>query len=310
MSNCRLRTRDGGSLTVDLRLEPYLDDSGTIRGMVLSFRDTSERARIQALVDRELKNATEFHKNLLPEEAADINGVQMGSFLLAATFGAGDLYNLIKIDDRFLGFYIADVMGHGIAATSTTLLLNRLLSPDPTKGDRLVILGVDPREPKRVVERLNELFFDGRTQMFFTICYAVIDTETGNVRIARAGHPYPIAQKTDGFLQDLRAGGFAVGVTRSLEITECTIVLGPGDKLYFYSDGLTDCTDSRGMQYSRERLIFEIGETVDKNIMEAVSHIKDDVFDWRGNQSFDDDVSLIAVQMRPRSVDTNTGSMA
>ncbi len=195
-----------------------------------------------------------------------------------------------------VGLYIIDVMGHGLAATSTTLLLSRLLNPKRVRANRLAILDADPRSPKRVVERLNELFYDSRDQMFFTICYAVIDLEEQKLTMVRAGHPYPILQKADGSLQDVRVGGFAVGITQNLGAPEFETILEPGDKLFLYSDGLTDCTDFRTMQYSRERLVFNIEESRKEDVAYAVSRIKSDVIAWRGRQSFDDDISLIAVQ--------------
>jgi PAS domain S-box-containing protein len=294
--HCLLRTRGGGSVEVDLKLEPYLGERGNVRGMVLTFRDISEKSRIQELVERELEAAIEYHKNLIPPDT-ERNGVRMSGFLIPASFGAGDLYSFFAIDEEHLGFYFIDVMGHGIAATSTTLLLNRLLSPDPGRGNRLVVLDVDPRAPSRVVGRLNDLFFDTREQMFFTICYGVIDLEGKSFRMARAGHPYPVLLRADGSLLDAREGGFAVGVSPILKITEFETGLAAGDRLFFYSDGVTDCTDARGMQYSRERLLFHIGESRDAGVQEAVSRLKKDVIAWRGQESFEDDVSLMGIQI-------------
>ena len=112
----------------------------------------------------------------------------MHGFVLPAAFGAGDVYNFYRIDQSHAGVFIVDVMGHGMAAASMAHLVSKLLVRTP-RGHRC--RSSRPLAPRETVARLNELFhgFGGGT--FFTICYAVIDLETGEVALLRAGHPSP-----------------------------------------------------------------------------------------------------------------------
>jgi serine phosphatase RsbU (regulator of sigma subunit)/CheY-like chemotaxis protein len=297
LRGCILSAKDGKSCLVDVRVEPYRAADGTIKGTVLTFRDMSERNKIQELIAREMESAADFHKSLLPKDDIEQSGFRMSGFLIPATYGAGDIYNFFSIDERHLGLYIIDVMGHGVAATSIVLLLSRLLSPDPAKPERLPLLDADPRAPRRVVEKLNELFHGGGEQMFFTICYGVIDRGTGKLTLVRAGHPYPILQKAGGALQEIRPGGYAVGLARYIDATETEVILEPGDKLFLYSDGLTECADARSIRFSREKLIFIVGETISRKVRDAAARVKKEVIEWRGKDSFDDDVSLMAIEM-------------
>jgi PAS domain S-box-containing protein len=276
--------------TVDLRVEPHRDERGGIVGMVLAFRDIAERTRIQELIDRELENATAFHKSLLPKDTVDTPFIRMGAFLMPASFGAGDIYGFHAIDSENFGFFMVDVMGHGIAATSTALLLNRLLTPPSTS-----LLGADPKNPRAVLEALNRLFSDS-WDSFFTICYGVIGMRDRSVRMIRAGHPFPVLQKRQGSPVEVRAGGFAVGVVPHLEVPVFETVLDPGEKLLVYSDGLTDCADPGGERFSRDTLLRVIQETAADDVVETVARIKAAVLAWRGRDLFDDDVSLIALQ--------------
>jgi sigma-B regulation protein RsbU (phosphoserine phosphatase) len=294
---CLLSAKGGRSCLVDLRVEPYRDEKGKIKGIVMAFRNVSERSRIQSLIDRELESAADFHQSLLPPTNLSIGTYRAGSFLLAATYGAGDIYGFFAIDDRHLGMYIIDVMGHGITASSIALLLSRLLTPDPKKANRLAFLDTDPRSPRLVAEKLNDLFYGSGDQMFFTMCYCVLDKENGKLNLIRAGHPYPILQKADGALQEIRSGGYAVGLARNVETPEIEMKVSPGDRLIFYSDGLTECADSRSIHFSREKLVYLVGETRRQGVIEMVSRIKKEVIDWRGQESFDDDISMIAVQI-------------
>jgi serine phosphatase RsbU (regulator of sigma subunit)/CheY-like chemotaxis protein len=301
LTNCSLVTEHGRSPALDVNLEPYRDPRGTVRGMMLAFRDAAERSKIQELVDRELQNANDFHKSLLPRDGTEAGGFLMSGFLLAATFGAGDIYNFYPIGTGHLGVYIIDVMGHGIAATSSALLLNRLLVPREGSGRRLPFLQVDPLSPRRVVESLNGFFNSRDNEMFFTICYGVIDLFTKKMRIVRAGHPYPIIQRRGGDIQEVRPGGFAVGVANRIDAPEFEITCAQGDKIFFYSDGLTDSTDAGSTQFSKERLLSIIQETLAIGVKETVARIKREVMAWRGKGSFDDDVSLIAIQYKGSS---------
>jgi len=278
--------------TVDLRVEPHRDERGRIIGMVLAFRDAAERTRIQELIDRELENATAFHKSLLPKDSVDTPFIRMGAFLMPASFGAGDIYGFHAIDTECFGFYMVDVMGHGIAATSTALLLNRLLTPPSAS-----LLGADLKNPRAVIEALNRLFSD-TWDSFFTICYGVIGMRDRSVRLARAGHPFPVLQKQKGSPVEVRAGGFAVGVVPHLEVPVFETVMAPGEKIFLYSDGLTDCAGPGDERFSRETLLRVIQETAGNDVFEAVARIKADVLAWRGRDLFDDDVSLIALQAK------------
>ena len=278
--------------TADLRVEPHRDERGDVVGIVLAFRDIAERTRLQELIDRELENATSFHRSLLPKDTVDTPYVTMSAFLMAASFGAGDIYGFHAIDSERFGFFMVDVMGHGIAATSIALLLNRLLTPPS-----ISLLGADPGDPRAVIEALNRLLSDG-WDAFFTICYGVIGMRDRRVTLARAGHPFPVLQKRQGEPVEIRAGGFAVGVVPRLAVPVFETVLEPGEKLLIYSDGLTDCAGPGGERFSRDALLRTIQATAAEDVGETVARIKADVLAWRGRDLFDDDVSLIALQAK------------
>ena len=297
MNDCMLSAKGGRGCLVDLRIEPFRNGESRVQGMVWTFRNVSERSKLQSLINRELESATDFHKSLLPSSSLEISGCRTGSFLLAATYGAGDIYGIFKIDETHLGIYIIDVMGHGVAASSIALLLSRLLSPDPRKGNMLPFLGADPRSPKLVAEKLNDLFYGSSDQMFFTMCYCVLDKEAGKVTLVRAGHPYPILQKANGRVEEIKSGGYAIGLARIVETPETELHVSAGDRLILYSDGLTECADSRSIHFSREKLATLIGHASGKSVVELVAGIRKEVVAWRGQESFDDDISMIAVQI-------------
>jgi len=298
LTRCSLTRADGSVSLVDVRLEPYRASGANVRGIVWVFRDASERDRIQDFITRELLDAARLHRSLLPPDTVDAGGLAMAGFLLAAGFAAGDLYNFFPIDGRHTGFYMIDVAGHGLGAASLALLLNRLLLPHG--NPKLAFLGADALSPTDVVTKLNRMFCDSHELMFFTMCYGAIDRQTMRVRMARAGHPYPVVVRKDGSTEEMQAGGNAVGLSPEFVLEESELTLGPGDRLYVYSDGLTECMGGvRGSQFSRARLLELLAQSLRDDISEAVGRIRKEITVWRGKEAFDDDISLIAIEAKP-----------
>ena len=296
MPGCSLSLPDGGSCLVDLRLEPYRGSEGGSLGIVFALRDSSERDRIQGFVKTELAEAARMHRSLLPPDDLVAWGVRSSSFLIPAGFAAGDLYNVFPIDEKHTGVFMIDVAGHGLAAASMALLLNKLLAPRQGSG-KLAFLGASPLLPADVVTRLNTMFADDRSPMFFTICYGVIDLASRRLRLVRAGHPYPVLLKSDGTTAEIRVGGNAVGLSSTFTVEEFEAELEPGDRLVIFSDGLSECANAQGEQFSLKRLSALLAETHGLQIAEAVHRLRKEMTLWRGSESFDDDISLLALEL-------------
>jgi serine phosphatase RsbU (regulator of sigma subunit)/AmiR/NasT family two-component response regulator len=287
---------DGRHGDIEARLDPIKGGGGAAKGVILTLRSAPAQAGFRRLVERELENATNFQKSLVPEEVLELDGLRMCGFLIAAGVGSGDIYNAFRIDGSHLGLYMADVMGHGIAASSTTFLLSRLLAP--VERNRLAFLGADALSPRQVVGRLNELFADSAVSLFFTICYGVMDLERKKLKLLRAGHPYPLIARLGGAIEIARAGGYAVGLSPRLEAPETEYALEPGDRFYFYTDGLLDCMNAGFVPFSEDGLVAAIEETSAESLEESVRGIRRRIAAWHGSESFEDDVSLAAFELR------------
>lgn len=297
--DCFLVTTDGSWRAVDLNLEPHRDESGVARGVVLSFRDVFETRKVFDLVKGELESAAEVHQGLLPADGTKIGPVRMHGFLFPAAYGAGDLYGFHAIDGTHSAFYIMDVGGHGVVAASLALLVNRLLAPDANVESGSAVLGVDLRDPQAVVERLNRLFF-GVEEVFFTICYGVIDQVARVVRLVRAGHPFPILERNGARIEEIDSGGHAVGLAAELSLTAVDLAFEPGDRLFLYTDGLIECGNPAMHPFTRERLVGLIRDSAADQLSAAVARVAEQVSRWRGTGSFNDDVALVGFEMGPR----------
>lgn len=213
------RQRTVQRLAVDLRV------SRRAQGGV-----SGEMQRLQ----EELASAADVQREFLPRSLPDVPDLDFGVIFRPVGYVSGDVYDLFQIDDRTVGFFIADVVGHGVPAALLTVALCRgLQALDRRDG------GWAPRRPRDVLARLNEDLvsrqFSG--QRFATGIYGIIDRQTGEVSLSCAGHPPPMIVTRDG-AAEIEASGPLLGVFADAEYDETTFTLEPGHSLLLYTDGV------------------------------------------------------------------------
>ncbi len=300
--NCRVVTGKGTEVPVEFSASPLKSPEGTLFGILFVFRETSERERIQNLVLREMEELARVQKRLLPEADAAVPGMRVRWFFRPSRFGGGDTFGFFRLDDTHSAFYAADVVGQGMLPSLFSVLLHTFLSPDVERGGILVEKRCE--EPKRrvltpseVVRELNQRFFlQEQSNPFFTLVYAVVDTRTGITHLARAGHPYPILQRAGGKVELVKPEGFAIGLFPRSEPAVAELHLEPGDRLFLCSDGLLDAASAAGERFSSNRLVEMIKAERGRPLDELVASLGAQVAQWRGSESFEDDVSVVAFE--------------
>ena len=157
--------------------------------------------------------------------------------------------------------------------------------------------------PSAVVLELNRRFqVDSDTVPYFTMIYGVIDTMTGRVRMCRAGHPAPLLLKGDGSVEQLGQGSFPVGLIADADYEEIEFDLDAGDRLFCYSDGITECMSTGEQPFGTDRLIGQLRNTRRRPLPESLDELQKCLSTWRGGLALDDDVSLLAIEFRPAPV--------
>jgi sigma-B regulation protein RsbU (phosphoserine phosphatase) len=248
----------------------------------------------------ELQAASELQLSLLPTVTDIHPKYSLDWLVLPSSFLAGDNLNYFIVQERYLIFYHLDVAGHGIPSALLSVTLNQLLSPQP--GSPMVRF--DPQlELKRVVppvEVISELNrrFQPQGDGYFTMIYAVLDTETREIRFCQAGHPSPLKVTRDGTVTEVGDGGFPVGLWPDMTYDETVTTLEAGDRLVLYSDGILACLNAAGEAYSIEQLedvVRRHGEVPLKEVLQAV---KTDLEDWTHGSDFPDDISLLILESK------------
>lgn len=189
-----------------------------------------------AEIDQEMRLAGRLQRDFLPRQLPNLPGLNFYATYRPASWVSGDLYDVFRIDEEHVGLFIADAMGHGVAAGFLTMFLRQGLQVKTTDADTYRI--VPPAEALLALHANLVRQKLPRCQ-FVTATYGVLHVPTGTLRLARGGHPYTLRLTSEGAIRELQCEGGLIGLTDvPCEIDELTITLQRGDRLLFYTDGL------------------------------------------------------------------------
>lgn len=258
------------------------------------------------IIKNDLAMAAAMQRSLLPCKASIVQGITIDWLFLPSTQLSGDIFNFFPLDERHVGFYILDVAGHGIASAMHSFTLSRILSSDTRDNKPLStnLLSVpDNRIAKitalasTVVTNLNNQFqTDAENILYFTITYGVIDTQDGTIDLCQAGHPHSLYLKQGNPAEFIANSNLPVGVVPDTRYASVSLKYGTGDRLFLYSDGITECEAPTGEMFGIERLRLIVEETRDLEISEVIHQIDQHISVWHGNKDFEDDVSMLVLQ--------------
>jgi sigma-B regulation protein RsbU (phosphoserine phosphatase) len=257
-----------------------------------------------AAIKKDLEAAAKIQLSLLPKSDSIISGVEFDWLFMPAAFMAGDILNYFWLVDDYIGFYLLDVAGHGIPSALLSITLSRYLSPvdnqdSPLKKFLIIPPYYEYTRPKDVVEDLNQRFQASDDSMqYFTMVYGVINARTGQVNITQAGHPSPIKIEKDGTASFIGSGGFPVGIFSDATYEEHECYLESGDRFILYSDGIIECRNNKGITFSTERFIEIIKKNKGQSLHNLITDVEKNLKDWKGGGVFDDDLSLLAFEMK------------
>ena len=210
-------------------------------------------------LDRDLREARKLQQSLVRERVRSLGRGEVACLFHPSGHVGGDLVGHFRVSDTQIGVYAIDVSGHGVAsALMTARLAGYFNGSSPHQN---VALAVDSagevrmRSPEKVCATLNNLLLEEmETDLYFTLALAVIDLDSGRVRFVQAGHPNPALQTADGAVRFLGEGGLPIGLIPEAAWQVGETVLNAGDRIFFYSDGLTELRDAGGDMLEEEGL--------------------------------------------------------
>lgn len=244
-------------------------------------------------IQRDLAAAARIQRELLPTSDAPIAPLKAAWLFLPAAQISGDSFSFFPLSRDLAGFYHLDVAGHGIPAALLSASLSRALMPAGVSGDPEV--GLDPRA---MIDKVNRDLCspDGEVSNYATLAFGLVDRHTGAGRIAVAGHPRPLLLRADGRIDRLEAGGLPVGMFEAASFELQTFQLDPGDRLFMYSDGITDCFDAAGEAFDLDQLYAVLADRPGLASTELTRAIGGAVNAWLGGSELEDDISVLILE--------------
>jgi serine phosphatase RsbU (regulator of sigma subunit) len=241
----------------------------------------------------QLRLAGLVQQDFLPTHLPNTEEVQWASIFMPAEWVSGDIYDMVRIDEQHIGFYVADVVGHGMPAALLTIFLKQALLMRETYDSNYRIF-----PPTEVIRNLNVRMAAQKLSgyQFATCCYCLFNTKTRQLTYARAGHPYPILIRPGQQPEQLQIRGSLLGVFEQAEYTQQTVQLHHGDKLLLYSDGaepfIGNFNDTTGFGFSDEFLAVR-----DLPVVEMMDKLNMIAHNQRIEPSEIDDITIVAFEI-------------
>lgn len=251
----RIQCADRSVRWVDDHTIVRVDDQGRVTHHEGLITDITERkaaeAHARATQERELALARDVQQHLLPSRFPPLGRVEVEVLSQPSQQLGGDYYDVLPVDDRHHGFVIADVSGKGAPAA--------LMMASCRASLRLCAPG--ELSPAAVLRRVNRaLQPDMPPGMYITLFYGILNLDTLALRFCRAGHEAGLLLRAEGGAPVLLGdGGMALGMAPD-ELFEATldegrVVLGEGDLLALYTDGVNEACNVSGEEFGRDRLV-------------------------------------------------------
>ena len=265
---------------------------GDIESYVMNIRTvTAEKERIGA----ELSIATQIQANMLPcifPAFPERNEFDIYATMNPAKEVGGDFYDFFMVDDRHLAIVMADVSGKGVPA-ALFMVIGKTLIKDHTQP------GKDLGE---VFTEVNELLCESNSEgLFITAFEGVLDLSSGEFRYVNAGHEIPYICKNGGKFEPYKVkAGFVLAGMEGMRYKCGEITLDVGDKLFQYTDGVTEATNADNELYGMERLTAFLGKNSELTPTELLPKIKEDIDRFVGEAPQFDDITMLCLEYKAR----------
>jgi serine phosphatase RsbU (regulator of sigma subunit) len=257
-------------------------------GVALERARMHEQETRRQRLDEELAVARRIQLSLLPAHLPRVDGWSFAVAYSAARQVGGDFYDFMEhaLAEQRLGFVIADVAGKGVPAALMMAYCRALLRAESMAG----------RPPAQLLEQTNRLILsDRQTRPFVTAFYVEFDLDSGRLSYANAGHDAPLLITANGQCRQLDAPGVILGAFDDIVVEQHEVLLGHGDVVVFYTDGVTEARDPAGRFFGDERLLAA-ATSAGGSAQAVLDSVAGAVREFTAGAEQADDVTIVVVQ--------------
>lgn len=244
----------------------------------------AELREITRRFKKDLEEAEKVQASILPKKIPSAEGVRVAATYIPLDGVGGDMYDVWKREDGRLGTFIGDVTGHGLPAALIGALTKMALSFSTQDKPGEVLSAINSALCPLIPE-----------ERFVTAVMAFLDGKTGKLQVGRAGHPPAIVYRSEtNSAEELLAKGPPLGFTDVAAFNNFETDLKAGDKVLFYTDGLTECASMEGEMLGSEGLKKMMIEMAPRfTAGELTAEILDYIDRYRGDRALKDDITIV-----------------
>lgn len=224
---------------------------------------------------------------MLPEQDMQFGAYKFSHGVSPSLYLSGDFLDYFKINDTTLGFYIADVSGHGASSAFVTVLLKSLIALALTHyqihEDNTIL------EPEKLLSRISKEIYNAQLGKYLTIVYGVLDFTKHHLEYSIGGHyPNPIWVQ-DKQARFLEGKGFPVGIMANANYQRYIMEIPIGVKMILFSDGVTEILSEPNLK-AKEETILNLAATGEGTVNYLEERLK-----LHENRNLPDDVTMLIV---------------
>jgi serine phosphatase RsbU (regulator of sigma subunit) len=241
-------------------------------------------------LNQELASAAEMQRLILPQPLLAGHSVSFAALYETSRHVGGDYYDVIRISDDEIGVLIADVSGHGAPSAIVMAMVRAVFHAFPARRS----------DPVEVLQFINRHFrFMWGSAMLATALYAVVNQRSLHMRVACCGHLPPLLLRK-GEVRLLEFDSTLPLLLMNLESIPCDeFVLERGDRVLFYTDGVTECEDPEENMYEVGRLMAALKSDSGASLPGVLRFIAGDLEKFARGRELLDDRTLLLMSVEP-----------
>ncbi len=246
-------------------------------------------------LEHDLSIASEIQSNLVPKRMLKIPGFDISAYYRPSKEVGGDYYDFITIDEDNEGVIVADVSGKGVPGSLVMSMARAFIRMEAERSRNT--------SPSDTLVRANRMLAqDIKKGMFVTALYCILNRKNHEIRVASAGHnPMVVWRAATNKIDLVNPSGIALGFDKGAvferTIKEEKVVLGPGDRIVAYTDGVVEAMNADNQEFSDKRfyqLVQHLG-TRDSNQM--LNLIIKAIDEHRGDAPQSDDITIVTLRL-------------
>ncbi len=244
----------------------------------------------------ELALAARIQANYLPKvfpPFPDRHEFDLYASMTPAKEVGGDLYDFFLIDEDHLCLVIGDVSGKGVPASLFMMVAATLIHH----------VAMHETSPGKILTAVNqEICSRNPEEMFVTVWLGVLEISTGVLTAANAGHEYPAVRQPDGSFELMKdRHGFVIGGMEGVRYREYTLQLERGSKIFVYTDGVAEATDSKEKMFGTERMVAALNTAKDADPEAILRAVRNQVDAFVGAAEQFDDLTMLCLEYRGKN---------